>query len=1438
MFRPEYRVSSRAYRSAFWATVLLGAEIICYPALGQAQQFPATPPSETVPSKQEESAQEMRANPGAYISSSARLRALEEFARMEAQRKLIKNSSDVPVLTSLSNWSLIGPERINFPVNNWGYISGWITALAVDPRNADVIYAGAAGGGVWKSTNGGQNWTPLTDNQPSLAVGSLALDPSNPDIVYVGTGSWQNHAPENYFGVGILKSTDGGATWTHLPGPFVGPITSSQAGANILSLAVSPTNGQALLAAVYGGGSVAFGIWRSNDGGTSWTSVLSQALGTTVLFDPQDGNIAYAALSFGLSATNGIYKSSDAGLTWTRLNGAIGKGLPTINLGFVALAISPSSPSTLYAGIADDSTSSYTLLGFFKTVDGGLTWVQMENTPDYCAPNRCGSRHFIRVHPTNPNVVFAGGNGGFQPIGPPYTPIWRTLDGGTTWKEISVGANQVTVFPDPTSVAFSQDGTKLYFGSDGGVFSTTDVLADSINWLNLNSNLAITSFSPGLSIHPTDVNIGFAGATEGGTVRYAGVLDWSGTTCGDGAQTTIDPTNPNTVYASCLGGRSPRKTITSGKSDSSWAVVQNGINASDRVVTFPPLVMDPTRSQTLYFGTDRVYQSTSGASVWAAISPDLAGGTDAVSAIAVAPSDSNTVYAGTSNGNLYVTTNAGNGTSAIWANRSAGLPARWVTQVAVDAGTPLTAYVTVTGFSGFSGDTKGHVFKTNDGGLSWADMSGNLPNIPVNDFVIDPDVPNAFYVATDIGVLVTVDGGVTWSPVGSGLPRVPVTGLKLNRPTRTLRAGTWGRSMWDIWAPAPRQVRVTIAASTPGALFSLEDGTTFQAPATLSWYPGASHIVTWLSSSPTQPGARYIFKSWMDSGSNPRTIVVPSSGGTYMATVTAQYEIIFTSSPTGAGTLTISPASADGFYDAGTKVQVTPIAAFGYDFGSFGGDLSGNTIPQTVTMASPYLVTANFFCHYRAPYPPTVGPGPTSAMIPIVVGPACVWSVGGSTAWFSVGSPNRGTGTGYVPFAIQPNTGTSRTISLPVSDSQSPGFTVVIAQEDSSSPRPSLVSLAPSSGAGSAQVFTMRFSSNSGYQAVDSATLLFDTIPSGNKCQVTFAESNLHYELNLLGDDGSSSLGPIEVPGTGKLQNSRCEVDAAHSAISGSGNILTVRLSLTFFAAYEGEKVIFAYAYSSVSQIGSFQTAGGTWTIPGNSPVISESGVVSAAANVPGVSPGAWISIYGQNLALTSADWTGHINGNTLPTSLDGVTVSIDNKLAAISFVSPTQINAQVPDDGRTGPIQVVVKNVYGTSAGQTANISTFAPSFFTFDGTHIAAQHTDYSPLGSDTVAPGATPGKPGETVLLYSTGFGPTNPPTPTGQVVSSVNPLQAPTSLEVVIGGVTTVVSFAGISAAGLYQFNVVIPDSLPDGDATVVAMIGGRTTQPGTSITIKQ
>ena len=232
------------------------------------------------------------------------------------------------------------------------------------------------------------------------------------------------------------------------------------------------------------------------------------------------------------------------------------------------------------------------------------------------------------------------------------------------------------------------------------------------------------------------------GAQDNGTISLKGSQAWGQSTCGDAGWSAIDPVNPSNMYTTCQN-IDIQKSVNGG-AVGSWNEVRQGIDASDRVSFIPPLVMDPSNPQTLYFGTFRLYQTTNGATLWTAISPDLTGGTGAISTIAVAPSDPNTVYVGTNGGRIQVSTNAGSGATATWTRRDkAPLPARFLTQLVVDPKSALTAYATFSGFSGFA-DKVGHVFKTADGGATWTDISGNLPNIPVTDLVLDRDIAGAF----------------------------------------------------------------------------------------------------------------------------------------------------------------------------------------------------------------------------------------------------------------------------------------------------------------------------------------------------------------------------------------------------------------------------------------------------------------------------------------------------------------------------------------------------------------------------------------------------------------------------------------------------------------------------------------------------------------------
>src|SRR5579871_3757120 len=291
-----------------------------------------------------------RAYPLKRIPAGARQHALKQRDQMRLMEALSGNP--LPASTS---WTSIGPQPstpLGTPFGGSPSASGRVSALAVDPTNSSIVYLGGANGGIWKSTDAGTTWTPLTDTEPSLSVGAIAIDPSNHNTIYVGTGEGNYAAGgiigDSYYGAGILKSTNGGTSWTQITGPFVGPFGSDSidGGAFIGALAVSPSNSQILLAGLYSASTThPSGVYRSTNGGSSWTLVLdgnssNPNPGTSIVFDPSNGNNVYAALgNFAGDAsflTNGVYKSTNGGQTWTKILGETGDVA-----GRIVLAIAP-----------------------------------------------------------------------------------------------------------------------------------------------------------------------------------------------------------------------------------------------------------------------------------------------------------------------------------------------------------------------------------------------------------------------------------------------------------------------------------------------------------------------------------------------------------------------------------------------------------------------------------------------------------------------------------------------------------------------------------------------------------------------------------------------------------------------------------------------------------------------------------------------------------------------------------------------------------------------------------------------------------------------------------------------------------------------------------------------------------------------------------------
>ena len=761
---------------------------------------------------------------------------------------------------STTAWTSVGPQPTapiaNNPFTGYPTDAGRVTALAIDPndRTGNTVYLGAAEGGVWATTDGGQSWTPLTDFQPSLAVGSIALDPTTkPTTIYAGTGEG-NFNGDAYYGVGVLKSTDGGKTWTQditfAQPAHANPITS---GPYIGSLAVNPFNNQILLAAVEpSDGLTQAGIWQSINGGLSWAPVLTEffpGAGTSVVFDPNSAGTAYAALGFFAgSPQNGVYKSIDGGVTWTNTNLRIsGIGRVTLAMGPPAAAGKPSEVLTAFSNAStcnsNPSSCSSNLGGLFLSTDGASTWTPT-NTPDFCGdPNDstegdCWYALALAVSPTNPNVIYVGGANSFG-----GDTLAVSTDGGTTWsKDLNAGGGANTVnasgqlHVDTHAIVFSSDGTKLYIGNDGGVWETGNVgVSSQVKWNGLNNSLSLTQFYPGISVSPGNLHVALGGTQDNGTQMYSGNLQWQDTgICGDGGYTAI---SGSTQYIACAGDEG---VWISGSGATRWA--GNGIGTCTTTITslsancyhgdfVPPLVLDPEKSQTLYFATNVVYQTMDGATSWKAISSDLTHGDfqtfdTFITTLNVSPVDSNVLYAGTADARVWVTTNAGAGTSATFQELDAGLPRRSVTEVAADPASRTTAYVVFSGFSSCATcDHLGHVFETKNNGQSWASITGNLPDVPVNAFVPDPAIPGTLYAATDIGVFGTTDGGVTWSPLAPGLPLVAVLGLTMDAQTRTLWAGTHGRGMWAVQLKPPPDF--SISANSVTSLVKAGSSATF-----------------------------------------------------------------------------------------------------------------------------------------------------------------------------------------------------------------------------------------------------------------------------------------------------------------------------------------------------------------------------------------------------------------------------------------------------------------------------------------------------------------------------------------------------------------------------------------------------------------------------------
>ncbi len=719
----------------------------------------------------------------------------------------------------LSPFSSVGPSTILDAGGGVGVayqpVAGRVVAIAPDPTNSSIIYIAAAGGGVWKTTDGGGSWTALTDGLPDLAMGSLTVDPSSPSTIYAGSGE-ANFAGDSRYGEGLYKSTNGGASWTVYTGP-----NNVFAGLAISKIVVDPTNSGVVYlttARAANGTRTGYGVYKSTDGGASWALVFDGGTSFTDLaIDPSNTQTLYAAGGeIGGNTNNGIYKSTNGGASWPLLTG-FPNGKQTGNLvGRISLALAPSNPQVLYADYSSSDQSNKganfgRLGGFFSTQNGGATWTAAPKSTDGTGstgvPNFLGGQGWydntIVVNPTNASEVFAAGvvNYATSQAGR-IVGLIGSFDGGNTWYDYSVGHNNSGPHTDHHALAFTPGGSALLNGNDGGMWrlenpntapNTYDPSASSVSWSNLNTNLAITQFT-GIALHPTDATIAYGGSQDNGTEKMTGSTQWTQVRPGDGGFTRVDQTNPQTVYHEYYD-------ISLERSDdggATWNGKGTGINPNDPTVDgsdpaafYVPYVLDPANQSRVVYGTDHVYESMNKGDAFTAIgTPGANGFNTADNTIDSIATLGNTVYA-SAGGTLYATSNDG----ATWAQRT--LPAAFsiydsISDIYVNPNTALDVIITKPSFGG------GHVFRSNNGGATFKDISGNLPNEPFNAVKVDRR-SGTMYAGADDGVYTTTNFGGTW--VKSNLPNVQVVDLAVSRGAGIVGAGTHGRGMFEASLP-------------------------------------------------------------------------------------------------------------------------------------------------------------------------------------------------------------------------------------------------------------------------------------------------------------------------------------------------------------------------------------------------------------------------------------------------------------------------------------------------------------------------------------------------------------------------------------------------------------------------------------------------------------
>jgi photosystem II stability/assembly factor-like uncharacterized protein len=680
------------------------------------------------------------------------------------QHRLVRERTRVLVTMAAqpgtAQWESVGP----------GNVGGRMTSVVCDPLNPDQIVAGAAGGGIWKSVDGGKNWRGMWHKQPTLNIGSLAIDPSNPSTIYCGTGE-ANLSADSYPGVGIFRSIDAGENWQLLAGAEANGIPT-----RIGTIAVDPFDARhiRLGGVTHEAGNTGIdGMFVSHDAGTTWTRDDIVVAGNyrchSMLFHPTQPKLLFATLS-ARGVKSGIWRSVDGGVSWSQLTA----GLPAPELmQRTAIAFAPSDPKIMYAISAAPNER---VLGVYRSDNGGTSWTNIAGA-HFSKEGQMSYGNAIAVHPTDAQRVLCGG-----------VDLHLTKDGGKTWRQVTKWdadrgeSNYAHADHHCLLMPVARPGL-VYDMNDGGMDASSD---GGETWTNRSNGLAVTMFYD-VDVGQSNGRVFGGGCQDNGTnLTLNGAADsFQEVSGGDGGWLIIDPASNDHLYTTAQNmfvwrhrGPGPWKVVsppaTKAESDSVWMAF---------------LEIDPKDRKKVVLGGLRVWRTVDDGDTWEGVSEILDG--SPISAIDISAADPRFIYVGTENGGFFRSRDGGD----TWTPNlsSSTLPGYVITRIYSKPTDRKVVYL-VTGNFGTS-----HAYKSIDGGDSWVDIDrGRLPDVPHHSVAIPAARPQTVFICNDAGVFVSDNEGGDWRNLTRNLPNVQIVDIVYHEADKTLTAATYGRSIWRL----------------------------------------------------------------------------------------------------------------------------------------------------------------------------------------------------------------------------------------------------------------------------------------------------------------------------------------------------------------------------------------------------------------------------------------------------------------------------------------------------------------------------------------------------------------------------------------------------------------------------------------------------------------